>query len=563
MGYITKGVLLENWGKGLVDAAYTRKNPGVTVPVTCTAAKGPSPSYINQLNFVLSRDHENLDDNGISGEEFFGNATTRTAPFMVDNVTDGQTLYCQLRKDDNKYAVYNITIYVFDLPVLKSAPKKGSITNSTVTISWSAWDEQNEDGDPPVIGYTPYYKLASEQDWSIQDTSTSIKALNFTFTALTPEKRYSFSVAAVREGEMGEGPKSPMLNATTICTVPLSGPREVQATVTGERQENVEITWQVPSDKQVNCGSGVSKFIIYYSSNDVEPYDEGTKDILDPDATSYIFENLMVGMTYTFQMTLTTAGGESPFSDEVTHLLPSNIFVIPEIMKQMYTSLSVVLYLHKLVFNTSAKALSWAFPSAGLIAGSTIGAFLLIVLLVLLVIYLWRKSKSDKGMNDSQATRTKFGTSSSAFNPDVEPVTVITEEDGDNLYLNIEKPVPILVTNLETYMKNCEESKSNTLEQQFQGFNKGKQFASEVGEEDDNRQKNRFKNMIAYALRRVILEKLEGDPHSDYYNANYIKNAEEFNAFIACQDQILHPLTTSENGDTGESVKYSHADKPD
>ncbi|XP_071854474.1 angiopoietin-1 receptor-like isoform X2 [Apostichopus japonicus] len=308
---------------GLIDATYTRKNPGVTVPVTCTAAKGPSPSDISNLNFVLSRHHENLDNNGISPEEVFGNATTRTAPFMVDNVTDGETLYCQLRKDGKKYAVYDITIDVFDLPVLQSAPKKGSITNSSVTISWSAWDEETEDGDPPVIGYTPYYKLASEQDWSIQDTSTSIKALNFTFTALTPEERYSFSVAAVREGEMGEGPRSPMLNATTICTVLLSGPGEVQANVAGERRENVEITWQLPSDMQVNCGSGVSKFTIYYSSYKVEPYDEGTKDILDPDATSYIFDNLMVGKTYKFQMTLTTAGGESPFSDEVTHLLPN------------------------------------------------------------------------------------------------------------------------------------------------------------------------------------------------------------------------------------------------
>ncbi|XP_071851967.1 uncharacterized protein [Apostichopus japonicus] len=202
---------------GIIDAAYTRKNPGVTVPVTCTAAKGPSPTDINNLNFVLSRHHEHLYDDGISSEQWISNATTRAAAFMVDTVIDGQTLYCQLRKDDKRYAVYNITIDVFDLPLLQSAPKADLITDSTVTISWSAWDEENEDGDPPVIGYTPYYKLASGLNWSIQDTSTSIKTLNFTFTALIPEERYSFCVAAVREGEMGEGPKSPALNATTIC----------------------------------------------------------------------------------------------------------------------------------------------------------------------------------------------------------------------------------------------------------------------------------------------------------------------------------------------------------
>ncbi|PIK60607.1 hypothetical protein BSL78_02451, partial [Apostichopus japonicus] len=136
----------------IIDAAFTRKNPGVTVPVTCTAAYGPSPSDINQLAFVLSRHHENLDDNGISIGEVTDDATTRTAAFMVDNVIDGQTLYCQLRKDGKKYAVYSVTIDVFDLPVLQTAPEAGSITDSTVTISWSAWDEENEDGDPPVIG---------------------------------------------------------------------------------------------------------------------------------------------------------------------------------------------------------------------------------------------------------------------------------------------------------------------------------------------------------------------------------------------------------------------------
>ncbi|PIK37059.1 hypothetical protein BSL78_26105 [Apostichopus japonicus] len=34
----------------------------------------------------------------------------------------------------------------FDLPVLQTAPEADSITDSTVTISWSAWDEENEDG---------------------------------------------------------------------------------------------------------------------------------------------------------------------------------------------------------------------------------------------------------------------------------------------------------------------------------------------------------------------------------------------------------------------------------
>ncbi|XP_071850675.1 tyrosine-protein kinase receptor Tie-1-like [Apostichopus japonicus] len=198
-----------------------------------------------------------LDDDGISSEQLSGTATTRTAPFMVDNVTDGQTLYCQLRKDDQKYAVYNITIDVFDLHVLQSAPKADLITDSTVTISWSAWDEESEDGDPPVIRYTPYYKLASGLNWSLQDTSAPIKTLNFIFTALIPEERYSFCVAAVREGEKGEGPKSPALNATTTCAVDQDGPMNVTAEVAGDDQENVKISWKLPTGGS-SCSDGVT-----------------------------------------------------------------------------------------------------------------------------------------------------------------------------------------------------------------------------------------------------------------------------------------------------------------
>ncbi|PIK39074.1 hypothetical protein BSL78_24081, partial [Apostichopus japonicus] len=294
----------------LIDAAYTRRNPGVTVPVTCTAAKGPSPTDINNLNFVLSRHHEHLYDDGISSEQWISNATTRTAAFMVDNVIDGQTLYCQLRKDDKRYAVYNITIDVFDLPLLQSAPKADLITDSTVTISWSAWDEENEDGDLPVIGYTPYYKLASGLNWSIQDTSTSIKTLNFTFTALIPEERYSFCVAAVREGEKGEGPKSPALNATTIC----AGIVFLEANIVG-------FFYNLPTDSS-SCITGVTLFTIYYASINLEPPHVGIYEVTDPASTSVTLTGLKVEGNYSIHMTLKTGTGESSSSNAIYYFVP-------------------------------------------------------------------------------------------------------------------------------------------------------------------------------------------------------------------------------------------------
>ncbi|KAJ8035152.1 Receptor-type tyrosine-protein phosphatase alpha [Holothuria leucospilota] len=68
------------------------------------------------------------------------------------------------------------------------------------------------------------------------------------------------------------------------------------------------------------------------------------------------------------------------------------------------------------------------------------------------------------------------------------------EDDYDGaLYANLEKPVSIMIADFEKYMS----------------------------EKDDH--------------SRVVLEMIDGDPHSDYYNANYITNVQSEVAFIASQ----------------------------
>lgn len=100
--------------------------------------------------------------------------------------------------------------------MLTRAPVAESVGPASVTISWSAWNDTTNDGDPPLVGYIPYYKKIEDNDWMPSEMVSS-KTLLYTFTSLNPDTYYSVSVSSVREGKGGEGPRSPELSLRTMC----------------------------------------------------------------------------------------------------------------------------------------------------------------------------------------------------------------------------------------------------------------------------------------------------------------------------------------------------------
>ncbi|KTF83977.1 hypothetical protein cypCar_00039458 [Cyprinus carpio] len=67
------------------------------------------------------------------------------------------------------------------------------------------------------------------------------------------------------------------------------------------------------------------------------------------------------------------------------------------------------------------------------------------------------------------------------------------------------------------------------------GLAEGQTAPWETAKKDENRNKNRYGNIIAYDHTRVRLQLLEGDPHSDYINANYIDGYHRPRHYIATQ----------------------------
>ncbi|XP_035008835.1 receptor-type tyrosine-protein phosphatase T isoform X9 [Hippoglossus stenolepis] len=73
------------------------------------------------------------------------------------------------------------------------------------------------------------------------------------------------------------------------------------------------------------------------------------------------------------------------------------------------------------------------------------------------------------------------------------------------------------------------------FKEEYEALAEGQTAPWETAKKDENRNKNRYGNIIAYDHTRVRLQLLEGDPHSDYINANYIDGYHRPRHYIATQ----------------------------
>ncbi|XP_045079927.1 receptor-type tyrosine-protein phosphatase T-like [Coregonus clupeaformis] len=73
------------------------------------------------------------------------------------------------------------------------------------------------------------------------------------------------------------------------------------------------------------------------------------------------------------------------------------------------------------------------------------------------------------------------------------------------------------------------------FKEEYEGLTEGQAAPWETAKKDENRNKNRYGNIIAYDHTRVRLQLLDGDPHSDYINASYIDGYHRPRHYIATQ----------------------------
>ena len=88
------------------------------------------------------------------------------------------------------------------------------ISPTSARVTWQAWNANDGDiGDGPVVAYTVYVNPNNGSSWMIAGrvlvTDPSQASYSFLIENLQLGALYAISVAAVRDGEGGEGPKTP------------------------------------------------------------------------------------------------------------------------------------------------------------------------------------------------------------------------------------------------------------------------------------------------------------------------------------------------------------------
>ncbi|KAK2193612.1 hypothetical protein NP493_11g09029 [Ridgeia piscesae] len=116
--------------------------------------------------------------------------------------------------------------------------------------------------------------------------------------------------------------------------------------------------------------------------------------------------------------------------------------------------------------------------------------------------------------------------------PSTHTVPADPGQDGDPEYANVAVEKPIRVSELTDYFQRLY-STPNGFRKEFLDI--PEHPAKTERSRKVERIKNRYNNIMPYDHSRVMLSPVDGDPDSDYINANYIHGYKKQNRFIATQ----------------------------
>ncbi|XP_077206220.1 receptor-type tyrosine-protein phosphatase epsilon isoform X2 [Paroedura picta] len=166
-------------------------------------------------------------------------------------------------------------------------------------------------------------------------------------------------------------------------------------------------------------------------------------------------------------------------------------------------------------------------PSQHLLTSMLI-LILVFIILILLAGYFFRFRKHRKAVVNSSDKKMPNG--------------ILEEQEQQRVMLlgrspsGTKKYFPIPVEHLEEEIRIRAADDGKLFREEFNSLPPGyMQGTLEMANKEENREKNRYPNILPYDHSRVILTQIDGVPCSDYINASYIDGYKERNKFIAAQ----------------------------
>ncbi|XP_066548895.1 receptor-type tyrosine-protein phosphatase epsilon isoform X3 [Amia ocellicauda] len=159
---------------------------------------------------------------------------------------------------------------------------------------------------------------------------------------------------------------------------------------------------------------------------------------------------------------------------------------------------------------------------------SVLVIFLLLMIIVLLAVYFLRFRNQRKAVVTTVDKKIPNG--------------ILEEQEQQTVVLLPRTPtvskkyLPLPVGNVEEEFRIRSADDGKLFREEFNALPSGfSQGTCEEANKEENKDKNRYPNILPYDHSRVFLTQTDGNPCSDYVNASYIDGYKEKNKFIAAQ----------------------------
>lgn len=153
---------------------------------------------------------------------------------------------------------------------------------------------------------------------------------------------------------------------------------------------------------------------------------------------------------------------------------------------------------------------------------------LLVIVFIIIVLYMLRFKKYKQAGSHSNSFRLTNGR---ADDTELQSVPLLARSPSTN-----RKYPPLHIDKLEEEMNRRMADDNKLFREEFNALPVCPiQASCDAASKEENKEKNRYVNILPYDHSRVHLTSLEGVPDSDYINASYINGYQEKNKFIAAQ----------------------------